>query len=105
MKIREKSLANDWNITIDDQTVISRVVNVAVVRGAQGIYIAHNEGRTRLIAFGIPVCRKEQPPCGAPSRQFQTNVMVVESQRRITGFEVLFTILALMVALIVSKRN
>ncbi len=24
----------DWNITIDDQTILSRVVNVLVVRGA-----------------------------------------------------------------------
>ncbi len=94
----------DWNITIDDQMVLSRVVNVAVVRGAQGIYIAHKEGRTNLTAIGDPVCRREQPPCGAPSRQFRINV-VVENPRRIMGFEVFFTILALMIALIVSKRN
>ncbi len=33
-----------WNITIDDQTIISRVPNVLVVRGAQGIYRAHEPG-------------------------------------------------------------
>ncbi|MFZ3167151.1 MAG: protealysin inhibitor emfourin [Candidatus Methanoperedens sp.] len=33
----------DWNITIDDQKIISRIPNVAVIVGAQGIYKAHKE--------------------------------------------------------------
>jgi nitrous oxidase accessory protein len=32
----------DWNVTVDNQTVLSRVPNVLVIRGAQGIYKAHN---------------------------------------------------------------
>ena len=32
----------DWNIAIDDQTIVSR--DVLVVSGAQGLYRAHKEG-------------------------------------------------------------
>ena len=60
----------DWNITIDDQTIISRVVNVMVVRGAQGLYEAHKPGSFTLTAFGDPICRGGTPPCAAPSQRF-----------------------------------
>ncbi|VVB93424.1 Uncharacterised protein [uncultured archaeon] len=66
----------EWNITIDDQTVLSRVVGVLVVRGAQGIYKAHTPGRAILTAVGDPICRKSIPPCAAPSREFRLNVVV-----------------------------
>jgi predicted secreted protein len=66
----------DWNIKIDDQKIISRVPNVAVVAGAQGIYKAHQKGRTKLTAIGNPVCRKDKPPCEAPTRTFSIQVVV-----------------------------
>ncbi len=70
----------DWNVTIDNQTVLSRVVGVLVVRGAQGIYRANSPGSATLTAVGDPVCRKAIPPCAAPSREFKLNVVVaVES--------------------------
>ncbi len=50
----------DW--TIDDQTIFSRVVNVLVVRGAQGLYVAHRPAT--LTAVGSPECLKSQPPPG-----------------------------------------
>jgi predicted secreted protein len=68
----------DWNITIDDQKIISRVPNVAVVAGAQGIFKAHKEGHTKLTATGDPVCRKEKPPCEKPSILFTIKVVVTK---------------------------
>jgi carboxyl-terminal processing protease len=66
----------DWTVTVADQSIVSRVVNITVVRGAQGVYEAHKAGSTTLTATGDPVCRQSQPPCAMPSRLFQINVVV-----------------------------
>jgi hypothetical protein len=66
----------NWAVTIADPTVVSRVVNITVVRGAQGVYEAHQPGSTQLTATGDPVCRQSQPPCTAPSRLFQIQIIV-----------------------------
>jgi carboxyl-terminal processing protease len=66
----------NWTITVADPSVVSRVVNITVVRGAQGVYEAHQPGSTRLTATGDPVCRRSQPPCAAPSRLFQMQIIV-----------------------------
>ena len=50
----------DWNVTVADPTVVSRVVNVTVVRGAQGIYRANQAGQTTLTATGRPICAPNQ---------------------------------------------
>jgi hypothetical protein len=52
------------------------VVNITVVRGAQGVYEAHQTGGTTLTATGDPVCRQSQPPCAIPSRLFEIQVTV-----------------------------
>ena len=36
-------------------------------------------GNATLTATGDPICRKEQPPCGAPSRLFKLYVVVIVS--------------------------
>jgi hypothetical protein len=69
----------DWTVTIADQTIISRVVNITVVRGAQGLYEAHVIGRTSLEAVGDPTCRQSKPPCEAPSLNFKVTISVVLS--------------------------
>ena len=56
--------------------IVSRVIGITVVRGAQGVYVAHQPGSTQLTAAGDPVCRQSQPPCGAPSRLFQIQIVV-----------------------------
>ena len=84
----------DWNITIDDQTIVSR----DVVSGAQGLYRAHKEGSSTLTAVGDPECRKVQPPCGAPSRVFRINIVV--GAPKTSGFGVFLAIMALMVAFV-----
>ena len=66
----------DWTVTVADPAVISREVNVTVIRGAQGIYRAHERGRTTLSASGDPFCAQATPPCKMPSILFQIDVVV-----------------------------
>ena len=96
----------DWDITIDDQTIFSRVVNVLVVRGAQGIYVAHRPGNATLTAVGSPECLKSQPPCGRPSILFKVFVVVPGEEQvpETSGFEGLAAISALLVSIIIRKR-
>ncbi len=65
-----------WEVTLGDQNVVSRAVNITVVRGAQGIYRAHQAGTTTLTATGDPQCRQSQPPCMVPSRVFTVTIVV-----------------------------
>ncbi len=96
----------DWDITIDDQTIFSRVVNVLVVRGAQGIYVAHRPGNATLTAVGSPECLKSQPPCGRPSILFKLYVVVPgQGQTQKTpAFEALAAISALLAVIVARKR-
>ena len=68
--------AYDWQAVIDNQEVVSRVVGIALVSGAQGLYKAHKDGTAILTATGDPLCRQSTPPCGAPSILFKVNVNV-----------------------------
>ena len=61
---------NDWKVQVGDETVVSRVPNISVIAGAQGVYAAKQPGQTTLTASGDPVCRTAQPPCGAPVARF-----------------------------------
>ncbi len=45
-----------WTVQIADPTVVARVPNVMVVRGAQGIYRALQPGTTTLEASARPTC-------------------------------------------------
>jgi hypothetical protein len=66
----------NWNVTVADQSIVSRKIGVMVIRGAQGIYVAHKAGQTILTAVGDLPCRSAQPPCAAPSRIFQVTIVV-----------------------------
>jgi hypothetical protein len=66
----------NWQVNVADQSVVSRVVNITVIRGAQGVYEAHKVGQTTLEATGDPACRSAQPPCMIPSIMFQVTVVV-----------------------------
>jgi hypothetical protein len=66
----------EWTVTVADPAIVSRVINVLVMRGAQGLYEAHGPGATTLQASGDPTCRSAQPPCGAPSRLFGISIIV-----------------------------
>lgn len=96
----------DWNITIDDPTVFSRVVNVLVVRGAQGIYIAHRPGSATLTAVGSPQCLKSQPPCAIPSILFSVHVVVQKEEQvpNTPAFEALAAVMAIFAAVLARRR-
>ena len=66
----------EWMVTSSDEAVVGRVLNILVVRGAQGVYEARKAGRATLSAVGDPPCRKSQPPCAAPSRNFRLEMIV-----------------------------
>ena len=65
-----------WDIQVADTGILGRVVNITVVRGAQGVYQALKSGTTTLTAAGDPVCRQAKPPCGRPSIQFSLTIEV-----------------------------
>ena len=65
-----------WQVDISDQNVLSRVKNIMVIRGAQGVYDALQPGTVTLSAMGDPQCRQSQPPCEMPSIQFMITVFV-----------------------------
>jgi hypothetical protein len=66
----------DWNITISDQSIVSRAMGIAVIRGAQGVYDAHKAGTVTLSATGDPQCLQSQPSCGLPSISFEVTIVV-----------------------------
>lgn len=66
-----------WSaVEIADQSIVSRVPGITVIRGAQGIYEAHQPGSTKLTATGDPACRQTTPPCAAPSILFSITINV-----------------------------
>lgn len=66
----------DWTVNVSDQSVLSRVPNILVVRGAQGVYTAHQAGTVTLTATGDPPCRKSTPACMQPSRLFTVTIEI-----------------------------
>ena len=65
-----------WNVEIDNDDVVSRVKNIVVIRGAQGIYEAKMPGSATLSASGDLPCREEVPPCAAPTILFKIQINV-----------------------------
>lgn len=65
-----------WNVEIDNDDVVSRVKNIAVIRGAQGLYEAKMPGSATLSAAGDLPCREEVPPCAAPTILFKIQINV-----------------------------
>ncbi len=68
----------DWNVIPADQSVLSRVIGITVIRGAQGIYEARQAGTTTLTASGMPTCLNGKPGCtpSTTERQFKITVVV-----------------------------
>ncbi len=66
----------NWNPIVADQTIVSRVVGILVIRGAQGIYETDAPGTTTLMATGDPACRQSKPACAMPSRLFKVTIVV-----------------------------
>jgi hypothetical protein len=66
----------DWTISIADESILSRVKNIMVINGAQGVYQALKAGTTVMSITGDPVCRTSTPPCMAPSIAFEVTFVV-----------------------------
>jgi hypothetical protein len=65
-----------WTVSVGDPAILARVPGVTLVRGAQGLYLAGQAGRTTITAVGDPACRSNQPPCMAPSLEWSATVVV-----------------------------
>ena len=65
-----------WEVEISDPNVVSRVTNITVIRGAQGVYEGLQPGTTTLSATGDPVCRQTKPPCAMPTTLFTVTLVV-----------------------------
>jgi hypothetical protein len=82
MHIGESFLLNlgtdvyEWMVEVDHQDVLQRKMGVAVIRGAQGIYIAQAPGTATLTASGDPLCLRSKPSCKMPSVSFSITVIV-----------------------------
>ena len=67
----------DWTGTSSDDTVVGRVPNVMVIKGAQGLYEGRKVGEATLNAIGDPLCRTSTPACMVPSISYTLHVQVV----------------------------
>lgn len=66
----------DWNVEVDNQDVVSRALNIMVIRGAQGVYEAHVPGHATLTAVGDPPCLHSDLPCKIHSTLFTLDIEV-----------------------------
>lgn len=66
----------NWEINIDNMDVLSRVKNIMVIRGSQGVFESKMTGTAVLEAQGDPICLQETPQCGMPSILFKITVHV-----------------------------
>lgn len=82
LKVGERFLVNmgegllDWTVTVQDPSIVSRVIGILVIKGAQGVYEAKAPGTTTLSITGDPFCRKSTPPCMMPSRIVMVTLVV-----------------------------
>jgi hypothetical protein len=66
----------DWNVSVDNPSVISLRMGVLAIQGSQGIFDAHAPGSATLTAVGNPKCINLTPPCMMPSMLFNVTVIV-----------------------------
>ncbi len=65
----------DWTVSVDDQSILSRIPNITVIRGAQGVYRAIKTGTTALSASGSVICPPDKM-CIATVKDFRVVVLV-----------------------------
>ena len=66
----------EWRVEIDNQKVLSRVMNIMVVKEVQGVYETHSLGNVKLTAVGDPPCLHSDPPCRIASMLFTLDIEV-----------------------------
>jgi hypothetical protein len=65
----------NWTVSLGDQSIIRRLPNFAMIRGAQGIYQALAAGTTTLSATGRPICNPGMA-CPMYIIEFKVNIVV-----------------------------
>jgi hypothetical protein len=65
-----------WTFSVDDPTILGRLVNVVPPAGADAVFTARRPGPATLQASGEPSCRQAQPACSTPSKSFRITVAV-----------------------------
>jgi hypothetical protein len=66
----------EWTLSFDPSGIVTRVPNIATLRGEQGVYTATAIGTTTLHAIGAPICN---PGEACPQfRQAVTVILVVK---------------------------
>jgi len=65
-----------WTVTSSDDSVVGRVINVMVIKGAQGLYEGRKAGEATITAIGDPFCRSSSPPCMTPSISYTIHVQI-----------------------------
>lgn len=68
----------NWDVEINNQTIVSKVINIMVVKGAQGVYESHNLGNAVMTTTGNPICLAISTPCMQPSILLTWNIQVIE---------------------------
>jgi uncharacterized protein YceK len=68
-----------WTVNIDQPDVLSRLPNILVIKGAQGVYKGNQAGTANLTANGDPACLQSKPACALPSILFSLEVVVNQS--------------------------
>jgi len=82
MRVGESFLLNlgmdvyDWTVDVDRQDLLQRKAGIALIRGAQGIYVAQAPGTAILTANGDPHCLQSKPPCKIPSISFVITLII-----------------------------
>lgn len=66
----------DWSVTSFDQNLIVKLTSEPAAAGSQGIFQAVKAGRTQLVADGELPCHKTNPPCAAPSLEFEVTLVI-----------------------------
>lgn len=67
-----------WDVIIEDQAVVGKVVTAEKTDSGQGFYEALLVGETELNASGDPRCRFETPACMQPSLLFNLSIKVIQ---------------------------
>ena len=66
----------NWSVRVSDTSVLRRVPNVMVVRGAQGIYQARKAGTAVLTAVSHYACESAHPACLPADRVLRVTIRV-----------------------------
>ena len=65
-----------WDVTVENQSVVNRVINIMENNSTQWIYKANIPGTAKLTAIGDPLCLQAKPSCKTPQLIFRVTIIV-----------------------------